>query len=280
MMQLGGQFLAVGLALAACGKPQPNPGTERGPCYGNGTCNAGLSCLSGLCVMAETGSPTSAAPSPPMADACDALFKRLSECGKLLAPDEKADLERTIDRSKREAERDRGKVTEQCAIRLREITFKGCDAVVVPVKMRHTPKAKTTEAIINVKKIYDGARSYYEFEANAGGRISSIARQFPRTPAYPGPVPPLGTCCKSPGGQCAPEPKLWTDPVWQALKFSVDDPHYYSYEYRSTGTAFTVIAYGDLNCDGVYSTFEMIGSIGIDGTISGSADIMKDRELE
>lgn len=27
-----------------------NFGSERGPCYGNGTCNAGLTCASGLCV--------------------------------------------------------------------------------------------------------------------------------------------------------------------------------------------------------------------------------------
>jgi hypothetical protein len=31
------------------------PGTEGGPCYGNGTCNTGLACLSSLCVNAGTG---------------------------------------------------------------------------------------------------------------------------------------------------------------------------------------------------------------------------------
>jgi len=42
--------LLVLVALAACGKPANSDGTERGACYGNGTCNAGLSCLSGRCV--------------------------------------------------------------------------------------------------------------------------------------------------------------------------------------------------------------------------------------
>lgn len=51
--------LGLGLLLAvggACGseeeQPLPGPpaGSERGPCYGNGTCNQGLVCLSQLCV--------------------------------------------------------------------------------------------------------------------------------------------------------------------------------------------------------------------------------------
>ncbi len=43
-------FFALLLATAACGASTPESGTERGPCYPNGTCNAGLSCLSDLCV--------------------------------------------------------------------------------------------------------------------------------------------------------------------------------------------------------------------------------------
>jgi MYXO-CTERM domain-containing protein len=31
-------------------------GTEGGPCYGNGTCNSGLTCLSQLCVTAPKSS--------------------------------------------------------------------------------------------------------------------------------------------------------------------------------------------------------------------------------
>ena len=35
----------------------PVPGTERGPCYGNGTCNSGLTCASGVCVRLPDGAP-------------------------------------------------------------------------------------------------------------------------------------------------------------------------------------------------------------------------------
>lgn len=38
----------------------PAAGSERGPCYGNGTCNAGLTCLSELCVVSTSGTPTDA----------------------------------------------------------------------------------------------------------------------------------------------------------------------------------------------------------------------------
>ena len=46
-------ILVLGAALlaGACGGSSSKAtGTEGGPCYGNGTCNAGLSCLSQLCV--------------------------------------------------------------------------------------------------------------------------------------------------------------------------------------------------------------------------------------
>lgn len=39
------------LSLIACGDAE---GEERGPCYGNGTCNAGLVCLSEICVRDTT----------------------------------------------------------------------------------------------------------------------------------------------------------------------------------------------------------------------------------
>lgn len=46
--------MIVGLAAAACsGKGKSSAvaaGKERGPCYGNGTCDQGLECLSQLCV--------------------------------------------------------------------------------------------------------------------------------------------------------------------------------------------------------------------------------------
>jgi len=58
---------------------------------------------------------------------------------------------------------------------------------------------------------------------------------------------------------------------WQCLKFSMQDPQYYMYGYTSTVTSatstpstndkFTCSAQGDLNGDGVLSSFTILGSL-------------------
>ena len=143
-------------------------------------------------------------------------------------------------------------------------------AVAIPAFMKNARKAKTVEASVNVKKLYDGARAYYE-EGTAKG--------------FPGPsVPatPPATCCGRPGDKCAPEPTLWTKEPWRSLKFSMDDPHSYRYEYEVAvdGRSFSARALGDLDCDGVYSTFEMVGDVAPDGTVTGASGMFSDKELE
>jgi hypothetical protein len=43
------------LMVAACGRAQPDPGAERGPCKDDHTCSNGLVCLSDLCVRPPAG---------------------------------------------------------------------------------------------------------------------------------------------------------------------------------------------------------------------------------
>lgn len=133
-------------------------------------------------------------------------------------------------------------------------------AVAIPAFMKYTKKSKSSEAHVNVKKLYDGARAYYLDPRVAAGSLQASAPAFPSeaTPV----TPPLGTCCAQ-GGKCQPDAALWTGPTWTALQFSIDDPHYYSYQYEPApdGQSFTVRALGDLDCDGVYATFEMYGIV-------------------
>ncbi len=152
-------------------------------------------------------------------------------------------------------------------------------AVAIPAFIKYINKAKTTEARQLVNKIYVGAREYY---MDRGGQRGTVV---PAPPQFPAPnmaaTPALGSCCSA-GDKCAPSVTLWTDPVWVALKFSIGDPHFYQYSYRQTATSFTAIANGDLDCDGLYSTFEMFGevnSINSDGP-SGSASLYRESELE
>jgi hypothetical protein len=120
--------------------------------------------------------------------------------------------------------------------------------------------AMNVEAKVMLKRIVDGARSYY-----------MESTHFPPTVSM---TPALGACCQQPNHICAPTPDEFGNATWQALKFSVDDPHHYSYEFISAGdgptAGFTARAMGDLDCDGKYSTFEMQGSVGPDGTITGT----------
>jgi type IV pilus assembly protein PilA len=56
---------------------------------------------------------------------------------------------------------------------------------------------------------------------------------------------------------------------WTCVKFSMQDPQYYQYDYQATGSAaagdaFTAIAHGDLDGNGTTSTFSMTGTIKAD----------------
>ena len=51
-----------------------------------------------------------------------------------------------------------------------------------------------------------------------------------------------------------------TKPGWAAVGFRVDGPALYQYEVKLTGNTYDVIARGDLNGDGVPSTFTLHGA--------------------
>jgi type IV pilus assembly protein PilA len=159
-------------------------------------------------------------------------------------------------------------------------------AVAIPAFMKNARKAKTAEATTNVKKIYDGARSYYEEELVGRGSTTPIPKQFPAAAAGIT-QPASNSCCGQPGDKCQVVPGSWAAPEWNALKFSMDDPHYYWYTYTTAGaataaspTSFTARAEGNLNCTGGFSTFEMVGNVLGDGSVTGSAGLFKIRELE
>src|SRR5215470_9240996 len=67
-------------------------------------------------------------------------------------------------------------------------------AVAIPAFMKNAKKAKTTEATINLKKLQDGAISYYHEEKNKAGASTPIPKQFPDTAAT-GDTQPAADCC-------------------------------------------------------------------------------------
>jgi hypothetical protein len=137
-------------------------------------------------------------------------------------------------------------------------------------------KGQAEEGKQFVKKVIDGAMMYYHRPTQPG--LTPVAKQFPGPST--GIVPPLGSCCEQ-GGLCSPDPSYWENPVWQALNFSIEDRHYYSYEYviDDRGTSVAVRAHGDLDCDGVYSTFEMRAEVR-NGSVRSSESVTLVNELE
>lgn len=143
----------------------------------------------------------------------------------------------------------------------------------------YVAKSKTTEATTFLRKLHDGARMFY-IDPPMGDSLAPPEHGFPKVSV--GPTPPLGTCCKT-NGKCAPDAAQWQHETWVALQFSVEDPHYYSYEYiaDSDGKKFTVRAMGDLDCDGEYSTFSMSGEAAEgDDMPSGNPTLFREKELE
>jgi prepilin-type N-terminal cleavage/methylation domain-containing protein len=152
-------------------------------------------------------------------------------------------------------------------------------ATAVPSFLHYMAKARSAEARIQIEKLYNAARVYWLEPHGASGSILPLPPQFPASRA----ATPGVRCCVlggGPGGRCAPDSTEWQDPTWVGLNFSMDDPHYYQYEFVSSGAEFTARAVGDLDCDGDLSSFSMVGRVDPANGVFGLAAIHRVDELE
>jgi hypothetical protein len=149
------------------------------------------------------------------------------------------------------------------------ITMMGVSAAIaIPSFVKYKRKAKTTEAIDTLDKIAKGATAYFSSPRVAMDTGLMLPPQFPKSS---GMTPKVGTCCASLGGpdrndndKCDPAPGDWATETWSALYFQMSDEHYFVYDFTSNGKTgndaeFTVSAYGDLDCDGIKSTYQRFG---------------------
>ena len=154
-------------------------------------------------------------------------------------------------------------------------------AVAIPAFMKYIRRSKTVEATMNVRKLFDSSVAYYEGEhSNVTG--TPLAKQFPTSV---GPSPgAAGSCCGNAGDKCVPATTNFNNDSWSALNFSVDDPFYYVYQYVSAGTdtssTFQAWAFGDLDCDKIYGTYERSGSVMSDRSVSGGSGLYSKNEIE
>ena len=153
-------------------------------------------------------------------------------------------------------------------------------SVAIPSMVKYVRRSKTSEAVINLRNLFDRSATYYESQhATRTGTI--LAKQFPLTVAL---TPPMTACDAGSTKRIAPTPNMWDNATWQGLNFAVEDPFLFQYAYTSTGTgtssAFTAGAHGDLNCDTVLSTFERVATVNAENNIIGGAGLFKTNELE
>lgn len=148
-----------------------------------------------------------------------------------------------------------------------------------PALLEAINQAKTHEARINMRRLYEASVAYYH-QDRVGPDGTPLLRAFP--PSVP--LTPAADRCATGDHAYAPDAAPWQHRGWRALNFSVDDPHYYRYEFISSGTGrdamFTARAVGDLDCDGVYSTFERTGTIDAEDNVTGGVGLRVVNELE
>jgi type IV pilus assembly protein PilA len=144
---------------------------------------------------------------------------------------------------------------------------------------KYLANAKTAEATNSLGQMGKDQAGEFEKESMAGavlaqGGVAGLSRQL--CPASGASIPASNTSIAGEKYQSATS-------EWNAdcsknagfccLKFSMDQPQYYMYTWISTGGGaqgnnFTAQANGDLNGDGILSTFQLMGAINTAGALN------------
>jgi hypothetical protein len=141
-------------------------------------------------------------------------------------------------------------------------------AVAVPEFLRGLHASRLAEPVDGLSRIAAGAL------ANAAEKAPGEA--FPPSVAQTPTEIPRGVRADDPPG-------VWEHPSWHALGFSFDHPHAFSFSFESTPgpsrSHFRATARGDLDGDGVASTFEVEGEADSAG-VRMLPGMYVDREVE
>jgi hypothetical protein len=142
-------------------------------------------------------------------------------------------------------------------------------AASAPTFMRELQASRMAEAVDGVSAIGAGAL------AHAQGK--ELAASFPpAAPLTPSEVP-RGVTVEDPPG-------TWDTPTWQGLGFRFDRPHRYAFQFDvipdPSRIWFQATAHGDLNGDGILSTFLLSGERRVGGEAVILPGIHIEREVE
>lgn len=135
------------------------------------------------------------------------------------------------------------------------------------------------EAVDNLTRIERGAAIYYGTPHQPKWLKAPVDCQFPETT---GTTPTGVSCCDAQNDadddeRCDDKPQNWNDATWAALKFRIEGAHFCQYGFLGKGTLaaaqFTAQAEGDADCDGIHSTFSIVGKG--DSKAAGPACVFK-----
>ncbi len=126
---------------------------------------------------------------------------------------------------------------------------------------KYLANAKSAEARTAVGRIAKDAASAWDRETMTPGVIAlGTSRQISRSLCASSTQVPSALSAVA-GQKYQSTPADWQDAGWQCLRFSMDGPQYYQYQYTASGTTFAAIANGDLNANTLPSTFTMAGEV-------------------
>ncbi len=165
-------------------------------------------------------------------------------------------------------------------------------AIAIPTLTLYVRRVKTAEASGQLAKLFDATSAYYNVDHVDRGEVTQIgdggvvANGATHRCPHPAGSPtggeagftPTVNCNAGPAGRCVPgvggagpgsyDIAEWAlNPMWNALNFGMEQGHFFHYNYVSSNTnvgfgecQFTAQAFGDLDDDGEYSTFERSGA--------------------
>ncbi|MBN2719122.1 MAG: type II secretion system protein [Deltaproteobacteria bacterium] len=154
-------------------------------------------------------------------------------------------------------------------------------AVAIPAFINYMKRAKTSEATVNVDRMYEGAVAYFEQKhVQSGVDNPSASNCLPAGTVKPASVPA--------GVEVVGAPADWyAIDTWKSLDFAMSDNHLYQYEFGFAGgpacaistATFSAAAHGDLDGDSTTSDFIREAEVE-SGEIHGSSGVYKNNPLE
>ena len=148
-------------------------------------------------------------------------------------------------------------------------------AIAVPAFFKYLRRAKIAEVEEELSRLYRSAIAYYAADhLSSDVREEHLPAQFP---AEAGTTPGacVDACYSQPTHHCpGGNGEGWTDPTWQALRFSISEPHYFVYTFATTDvlTGFTARAEANLDGDAICSTYERSAQV-VNGVVEGSPNM-------